>query len=153
MSSHPHPLIPFVCSPPTIIPSSPLAGSVPSHLLTLSCIYKFVLWLTFVFARPLTSLVDHSFAISLIYLLVSSFSHSLPIYSPFYPFLRPSNRYTDALSSSNRALFVQPRYAKMLSSQRLHRHLGRPLPDPSEPAIQGSLAPSPALAPTLPKVE
>ncbi|KAI0804837.1 HotDog domain-containing protein [Irpex lacteus] len=51
------------------------------------------------------------------------------------------------------ALFVQPRYAKMLSSQRLHARLGRPLPDPSEPAVEGSLAPSPALAPAPPKAE
>ncbi|KAI0696595.1 Thioesterase/thiol ester dehydrase-isomerase [Cytidiella melzeri] len=43
------------------------------------------------------------------------------------------------------ALFVQPRYAKMLNAKRLHARLGRPLPDPSEPPVEGSLAPSPAV--------
>ncbi|KAI0763373.1 hypothetical protein BC629DRAFT_1596937 [Irpex lacteus] len=51
-----------------------------------------------------------------------------------------------------KALVKAPRYAKIIGSQRLHRHLRRLLPDPSEPAVEGSCAPSPAPSPALPKV-
>ncbi len=83
--------------------------------------------------------------------------HLLAQSRPSLPFVLPRYQTTPKLThlppSLNRALFVQPRYAKMLSSQRLHARLGRPLPDPSEPAVEGSLAPSPALAPAPPKAE
>lgn len=88
-------------------------------------------------------------------------SHSHPSSCPFSPAFSHSfcashlitQILTFSLPALNRALFFQPRYAKMRSLQRLHRHLGRPLIDPSKPAVEGSLAPSPALAPTTPKVE
>ncbi|KAI0755971.1 hypothetical protein BC629DRAFT_1598342 [Irpex lacteus] len=51
------------------------------------------------------------------------------------------------------SLFVQPHYAKILSAQRVHRHLDRHLPDPSKPAVEGSLAPSPSLTPAAPRAE
>lgn len=45
------------------------------------------------------------------------------------------------------ALFVQPRYAKLLNPSKLHARLGAP-PDASEPPTEASLAPSPAVAPS-----
>ena len=45
------------------------------------------------------------------------------------------------------AVFVQPRYAKLLNPERLHARMGRPISDSSEPPVEGSLAPSPAIPP------
>lgn len=59
--------------------------------------------------------------------------------------LRPNTGELTSLSSFHRSLFVQTHYAKILSAQRLHRHLGRHRPDPGKPAVEGSLAPSPSL--------
>ncbi|GJE99470.1 thioesterase/thiol ester dehydrase-isomerase [Phanerochaete sordida] len=44
------------------------------------------------------------------------------------------------------ALFIQPKYAKLLNPSKLHARMGSP-PDPSEPPTEGSLTPSPALPP------
>ncbi|EKM52983.1 uncharacterized protein PHACADRAFT_99105 [Phanerochaete carnosa HHB-10118-sp] len=44
------------------------------------------------------------------------------------------------------ALFIQPKYAKLLNAKKLHARMGTPA-DPNEPPTEGSLTPSPAIPP------
>ena len=48
------------------------------------------------------------------------------------------------------ALFVQPRYAKLLNVDRIHARLGRPPSGADVVPVEGTLAPSPAIPPTAP---
>ncbi|KAI0765838.1 hypothetical protein BC629DRAFT_1596622 [Irpex lacteus] len=144
--------LPFARSPPH---HHTLAFASQPHPITSSS-YQLVLSLAFVLARSLTHLLIPSFHLLTLMRTrsLACLRSRLSSHPSSHSFSRPL---AQILSTSpfppTEVLFVQHRYAKTLSSQRLHRHLGRLLPDPSEPAVEGSLAPSPALASAPLKVE